>query len=155
MSLTAKQLEFAADTAKAAEAAGHIFPAMAAAEAALESAWGQSYLAVECNNLFGMKQHVHPVYGTVVVPTHEFVNAMWKEEKDSFVQYPDRAACFADRMKTLRDMSTTYPHYCMALIAGSPEEYVREVSQKWSTDPARAEKCIAIYQEIAASEVTA
>jgi uncharacterized FlgJ-related protein len=36
--------------------ASHPFPQMAACEAALESSWGNSQLAREGNNLFGMNQ---------------------------------------------------------------------------------------------------
>jgi flagellum-specific peptidoglycan hydrolase FlgJ len=128
-----------------AESAGHIYSAMAACEAALESGWGTSELARKNHNLFGMKQHAHPVYGTVQLPTDEFEDAKWKSETDGFVVYPDDASCFRDRMQTLRSLSTTYPHYALALAADTPEEYVTEVSRKWSTDPQRAAKCITIF----------
>lgn len=140
-----EQVGFLLGAAKAAKAAGHVWPAMAACEAAAESAWGTSELAVKAHNLFGCKQHQHPVYGTINLPTREFENAAWKTETDAFVDYPDDAAAFADRMQTLRTMSTTYPHYALALAAETPTEYVTEVSRSWSTDPNRAATCIAIY----------
>ncbi len=74
---TAANQEFLQTTAAAARAAGHIFPEYAACEAALESAWGQSSLAVKGNNLFGTKQHVHPIYGTLNIPTREFLHSTW------------------------------------------------------------------------------
>jgi flagellum-specific peptidoglycan hydrolase FlgJ len=43
--------------------ANHPFAKMAACEAALESSWGNSQLARDDFNLFGMKQHAHPVLG--------------------------------------------------------------------------------------------
>jgi flagellum-specific peptidoglycan hydrolase FlgJ len=47
---------------------------MAACEAALESTWGASELATKGNNLFGQKQQVHPEFGTLHIPTREFIN---------------------------------------------------------------------------------
>ena len=60
--MTDEQRQFLAKAAAAQ--ARHVFPEMAACEAALESGFGKSGLAREDNNLFGMKQHPHPVYGT-------------------------------------------------------------------------------------------
>jgi len=142
---TQKQLEWLVAAAESAKAAGHIFPEMAACEAAVESSWGTSVLARSDHNLFGCKQHEHPVYGTVHIPTREFVDQRWITVDAAWVEYPDDAASFADRMKTLRALTTTYPHYLRALIADTPEEYVTEVSQSWSTDPHRAATCISIY----------
>ena len=67
----------------------------------------------------------------------------------AFVKYPDWASCFADRMATLQRLASVYPHYKHALDAGSATTYIHEVSQTWSTDPERAEKVLAIYDNIA------
>jgi flagellum-specific peptidoglycan hydrolase FlgJ len=130
-----------------AEKANHPFPQMAAAEAALESSWGNSQLAREGNNLFGMKQHAHPVCGTMTLPTREFLDGKWIACSANWVQYPDWRACFADRLATLQRLSNAYPHYAAALRAPDAESYVTEVSRTWSTDPDRAKKVISIYQE--------
>lgn len=143
--LTPEQQQFLVSTCAAAKQAGHIFPAMAACEAADESAWGTSHLAQEANNLFGMKQHEHPVYGSLSIPTREFLNQRWLTVDAEWVKYPNVAECFDDRMNTLRQMMTSFPHYALALAAETPEQYVTEVSKSWSTDPDRAAKCIAIY----------
>lgn len=142
---TTEQLNWLSRAAQGAKLAGHVWPEMAACEAALESAWGTSELAREGNNLFGCKQHSHPVYGTISIPTREFQNRTWITVNADWVKYPDLMSCFWDRMNTLRNLSTTYPHYALALAADSPEEYVTEVSRSWSTDPHRAVNCIAIY----------
>lgn len=133
-------------TAEAA-IARHPFPKMAAAEAALESAWGNSGLAREANNLFGMKQHAHAVYGTMNLPTREFESGEWISTVAHWVNYPDWASCFADRLATLQRLSNAFPHYKAALDAPDAETFVREVSQTWSTDPKRADKILAIFQE--------
>lgn len=137
--------QFLDKASQQAEAAGHIFPKMAACEAALESGYGVSGLAIADNNLFGMKQHQHPIYGTHVLPTKEFLNGGWVVVNANWIHYPDMAACFTDRMNTLRRLSTAYPHYAAALAALDAITFVTEVSRTWSTDPNRAAKVIAIY----------
>lgn len=138
-------------TAAEAKSGGHIFPEMAACEAALESAhegiFGGSALAREANNLFGMKQHQHPTYGTLNLPTREFLNSEWVVVEAVWVKYDRLSECFEDRMMTLRRLSSEYPHYAAALDATDARTYVTEVSKTWSTDPQRAAKVLAIYDE--------
>jgi flagellum-specific peptidoglycan hydrolase FlgJ len=141
-----KQKQFIRDAAVAAAKSGHTFALMAACEAALESAYGTSVLAVTDRNLFGTKQHRSAIYGTHVLPTREFENGEWITTQAAWVTYPDWASCFADRMATLNRLSSVFPHYAAALAATDAETYVREVSKTWSTDPKRAEKVIAIYE---------
>jgi flagellum-specific peptidoglycan hydrolase FlgJ len=143
------QREFLDRAAAEAAKANHPFPQMAACEAALESTWGHSELAREDNNLFGMKQHAHPIYKTVNLPTHEGTpgHADWKQISAAFVEYPDWASCFADRLSTLQRLSSVYPHYKAALAAPDAAVYVTEVSKTWSTDQTRAEHVIGIYND--------
>jgi flagellum-specific peptidoglycan hydrolase FlgJ len=140
-----------------AAAADHPFPAMAAAEAALESSWGNSELARDANNLFGMKQHAHPnpAFGQMTLPTREFEGGQWIVVPGAeWVKYPDWRSCFSDRLATLERLSNMFPHYAAALDAPDAETYVIEVSKTWSTDPTRAAKVISIYQEYLAEEPT-
>ena len=141
------QEDFLCKAAAAAQAAGHIFPEYAACEAALESAWGQSGLATRANNLFGQKQCQPPLDGTttLTLPTREFLNGNWVVVNANWVRFADWSSCFQARMQLLRAASSKYPHYAAALAATSGEEFVREVSQTWSTDPARASKVLSIY----------
>jgi flagellum-specific peptidoglycan hydrolase FlgJ len=130
---------------QAAQDSGHVFPAYAACEAALESGWGESKLATVANNLFGMKQPKDPnatQYPVLSLPTKEFlnneevtVNALWP-------MYPSWGVCFSERMNTLRRVSI----YAPALAATTGEDFVRLVSQHWSTDPERANKVLQIYR---------
>lgn len=144
--MTDAQKQFLDKASAAATLATHPFPRMAACEAALESGYGLSGLAAEDNNLFGMKQHQHPAYGTVSLPTKEFEHGQWIEVNADWVKYPDWEDCFLDRLNTLTRLSRAYPHYDAALKASDGETYVREVSQTWSTDPERAEKVLGIYR---------
>src|ERR1039458_2657 len=129
----------------AAQKAGHVFPEMAACEAALESGYGRSQLATQDRNLFGMKQHLHPIFGTVSLPTREFLSNEWVTINSNWIVYPDWPSCFGDRMATLNRLSSIYQHYKAALAATKKEDYVRQVSMTWSTDPQRADKVLAIY----------
>jgi len=132
----------------------HVWPLMASCEAALESAhkgvFGQSELAREGNNLFGVKQHQHPTYGTLNFPTKEYLGGEWKIVEAHFVKYDTFKECFADRMATLKRLSSDYRHYAMALAARDPFNYVTQVSLTWSTDPDRAQNVIEIYNEFLA-----
>jgi flagellum-specific peptidoglycan hydrolase FlgJ len=141
------QKQFLDRAAAEAVKANHPFPQMAACEAALESTWGQSELAREANNLFGMKQHVHEIYGTMTLPTHEVLDGKWTPCAANWVKYPDWRACFADRLATLERLSNAYPHYKAALDAKDARTYITEVSESWSTDALRALKVMGIYSE--------
>jgi flagellum-specific peptidoglycan hydrolase FlgJ len=147
--LSPEQKLFLRLTAAAATKSGHIFPEFAACEAALESTYGKSLIAREGNNLFGTKQHTHPIYGNLSLPTREFLHGGWTVVNAEWVKYPDTASCFADRMATLKRLSSVYPHYKAALEAGSGVTYVYEVSKTWSTDPNRANKVLDVYDEMA------
>lgn len=119
----------------------------------VETTWLTSVLGVQDNNLFGMKQHQHPVFVTVNLPTKEFLRGGWTTIDADFVKYPDMASCFADRMNTLRTLAPQYPHYAAALLATTPEEFLTQVSLTWSTGPARGLECIQIlhaHQDILA-----
>jgi flagellum-specific peptidoglycan hydrolase FlgJ len=133
-------------TAEAVKA-NHPFPQMAACEAALESSFGASLLAIQDNNLFGMKQHAHPIFGTMTLPTREFLDGKWVQCSAKWVRYPDWRACFADRLATLERLSNAYPHYKAALDAKDARTYIAEVSETWSTDPLRGLKVLNIYKE--------
>jgi flagellum-specific peptidoglycan hydrolase FlgJ len=142
------QSTFIAKTTIAATASQHIFPKMAACEAALECGYGTSGLAKIDNNLFGMKQHAHPIFGTHNLPTKEFLDGAWVVVLAHWVHYPTIVDCFTDRMNTLRRLAPHYPHYAAALAATDPITYVTEVSKTWSTGPKRGAEVIAIYNAL-------
>lgn len=139
------QLHFLTLVYQAAKQAPHIFPGAAAAEAAVESRWGLSQLAAKDFNLFGQKQQVHPIYGTIHLPTKEFLNHEWVTVDAAWILFPNWAASFQSRMDTLCRMAPTYPHYQAALKATTAEDYVTEVSKSWSTGPDRAKEVLEIY----------
>jgi flagellum-specific peptidoglycan hydrolase FlgJ len=139
------QVKFLQDCVKSAKEANHIFPEMAACEAALESAWNTSKLAIEAFNLFGKKKPVDYPGETVSIPTREYFHGVWKTVPAEWVKYSTLQDCFADRMTTLKRLAPLYLHYDKALNSKTPEEYITEVSLTWSTDPQRAVKVQQIY----------
>lgn len=150
--------DFITRCAVAARMVGHPWPEMAGCEAALESRkpgsvpFALSQLAADDNNLFGMKIHRHNDYGQVALPTKEFLSGQWTVVTGLFEKYPTLEDCFNDRLATLLRLRSIYPHYKNALDASDPVTYVTEVSKTWSTDPARADKCILIYREYKADQ---
>ena len=134
--------EFLAKALRAAHAAGHIFPGYAAAEAAHESGWGKSRLAIECNNLFGQKAgHTSREYPTKSLPTHECVNEELAPTTAEWPCFPDRETCFRERMNLLRAL----PRYALVLDAMFGESFIKIVSLSWATDPKRGEKVMQIF----------
>lgn len=161
--MNSQQKEFLQTAALQAKKAGHVFPEMAACEAALESGhpdpvtkvsiYGGSQLAREGNNLFGMKKHRHNAYGVMRLPAHEFENGEWiVVEGADWEKYPDWASCFADRMGTLSRLSPYLPHYAAALAAQDPRSYAIQVSESWSTDPGWECTCCSMFQSEAEAQ---
>ena len=147
--------EFLERAAAAARAAGHIFPEHAACEAALESAWGSSTLAVKANNLFGQKQS-HPPRGvSLALPTREFLHGAWVTVSAQWIVFNDWQSCFAERMTLLRELQSAYPHYSAALSAPTGEQFIEDVSKSWSTDPERAAKVLSVFHKHFAAEPAA
>lgn len=131
----------------AAQTAGHVWPEYAACEAAEESAFGESELCREADNLFGQKQGRFTAgLPTVKLPTEEYARGAWSRVLVSWPRFPDWTACCRSRMAVLKGLAYAFPHYAAALAAADGESYVREVSATWSTDPRRADKVLAIHQ---------
>lgn len=143
---TPEQLASLKELYEQAKASEHIWPAMAACEACLESAWLTSELARDYNNLFGQKQSATPEFHTVRLPTEEVLNGHTFKIWASFVWFPTKASAFTERMKLLERLQDTYPEYKQALHAVTPEDYILFVSERWSTDPLRGKKVLEIYK---------
>lgn len=154
--MDAEHIEIIEQWAVQAKDAGHPFPEAAACEAALESAYGKSYLAVHGLNLFGMKQHKQPLFETLTLPTREATgkkdllgNPIFETIQAPFIKYPTLKDCFADRLATLKRLADEpgFTRYKIALNSSTPEDFVTNVSIKWSTDPNRGAKVLAILKQ--------
>jgi flagellum-specific peptidoglycan hydrolase FlgJ len=118
------QSAFLARACEAARVARHIFPEYAACEAALESGWGRSRLAVEANNLFGQKQSHPPApeTETLAMPTREYLHGHWTTVMANWAKFAGWPECFSARMDLLRRLAGTYPAYRAALDATTGEQ---------------------------------
>lgn len=152
-----KPKEFLRRSFAAASEAAHIFPEFAACEAALESAWGESRLCREANNLFGQKQSRNPL----PFPTVQMLTREWDAVKKEFVwhraewlKFSDWPESFRARMERLRalavasdaDGNLRFPGYSAALTAVSGADFVCQVGRHWATDPTRANKVLTIHR---------
>lgn len=126
-----------------AKAADHIWPEYACCEAALESAWGESKLCRLCNNLFGQKSgFTTQNYPTVEIPTQEWQDGQMITVPAIWPAFPDWRTSFSERMNLLRNSN----RYIPALMAKSGEDFIRQVSSIWATDPERGNKVLSIYR---------
>lgn len=141
--LASQQTEFLAKAYASAKQSGHIFPGAAAAEAALESAWGTSGLCIKANNLFGLKKSQGWTGKTVLLPTREFIDEKWITVMATWPRFETWNESMAERMKTLRRV----PRYAEALAATTSEDFIIDVSEHWATDPERATNVLSIYRK--------
>lgn len=139
--LTSEESQFLKDVKAAAVDAGHIFPGAAAAEAALESNWGGSVLALKAKNLFGLKKPLLWTGPVLSMRTREFLHDAWVTVPATWPVFATWAGCLKERMNVLRNVG----RYAAALQAANAEEYITLVSAAWATDPERGAKVLSIY----------
>ncbi len=130
---TAAQQAFINDIAPGAIAAQHTYGVPAAvtiAQAIDESAWGQSSLAAQDNNLFGIKG-TGPA-GAVSLPTQEFENGQWVTITAQFRVYGSVAESIADHANLL----ATSGYYSSAMASRqAPNSFAQALTGVYATDP--------------------
>lgn len=140
--ITTQQQEWLITVYRAAIEAKHVWPAMAAAEACLESEWGQSELCFSSRNLFGLKRPSTWTGATISIATREFLRGKWVMVPATWPVFSSYTQCMTERMNVLR----SNPCYAPALKASTAEEYIQLVSKVWATDPLRGQKALEIYR---------
>jgi flagellar protein FlgJ len=140
-----------------AEEAGQqlgVSPHILAAQAALESGWGQRPLrgpdGADTHNLFGVKASGRWQGEAVNALTTEYTNGSAQHVTDRFRSFPDHASAFRDFVRLLRDN----PRYQMALNTGSDVRAYAQglVRGGYATDPAYAEKLAKVAARIQSVE---
>ena len=118
------------------------FPAgITVAQAALESAWGNSKLSREAHNYFGIK--AHGKHAWVEMPTTECSDGRTAATKAKFARYASMEQCFECRDRLIASGAL----YAEARSsAGDPEKFARALAKRWATDPQYAEKLLAVYR---------
>jgi flagellar protein FlgJ len=111
------------------------------AQAALESAWGNSRLAREAKNYFGIKAHAGGE--AIELLTVEYVDGTPVRSTAKFAKYASMTECFAARDR----MIASLPAYAEArAAAGDAEAFVCALARHWATDPGYAEKVQYVYR---------
>jgi flagellar protein FlgJ len=135
--------EFIAAATAAARAASALsgYPAgVAVAQAALESAWGQSRLSTEAHNYFGIK--ALRGYSPVALPTREFKDGVFVQTVERFARFASMEECFRERDALIARVAA----YAAARDnAHDPEAFLRGL-RPWATDPRYVEKLLALYR---------
>jgi len=108
------------------------------AQAALESNWGKSKLALDGHNLFGIKAGKAWRGPVVLMPTREYLSGAWHTVTAQWRKYPNWQASIEDHARFLLDN----PRYVPALrLVDAPRQFARALQTcGYATDPAYAAK---------------
>lgn len=142
------------DHAKAAKAQGApIHPGIAAAQAALESAYGTSQLSAIHYNYFGIKGTYNGQ--SVLYPTKEEVNGQLITVQARFKSYPNATHCFTDygdiikRLPWYQDAedACNVAHDFLAGLVAKRDSLGKVLEPGWATDSSYFKKVWAIAQQ--------
>ena len=132
-----------APTAIASARDTHIPPGFVVAEAALESTWGTSALAIQARNLFGVKADKSWHGDVWDHPTREFLNGEWVMRPARWRKYPDWRGSIGDHAAFLRSNQ----RYSAAFQAVGSIAFTRAIAAAgYATDPKYADKIIAVIR---------
>ena len=121
----------------------HIFASITIAQAALESNWGQSELATQYYNLFGVKSDTGGL-----MTTKEYVNGQWIVVKARFAIYQSwRESIEQHTALLVNGTSWDSSHYQAVISANNYVEAAQALQQKgYATDPNYAQKLISLIK---------
>ena len=141
-------LQMAIEAAQVSSKTSGLPAGITVAQAALESAWGNSKLSRRANNYFGIK--AHGKHASVEMPTKEYDRsagttlALPQRVSASFAAYGSIDDCFACRDRLILNGAV----YAEARAsAHDPEAFAHALAKYWATDPNYAEKLLHIYRE--------
>ena len=114
---------------------------MTIAQAIEESAWGQSSLAAQFHNLFGIKG-IGPA-GSITLPTREFENGSWVTIDAQFAVYRNDAESIAGHAELL----ATSGYYARAMADRAyPDAFANNLTGVYATDPDYGANLIALMK---------
>ena len=121
----------------------HIFASITIAQAALESNWGQSELATQYYNLFGVKSDTGGL-----MTTKEYVNGQWIVVRARFAIYQSWRESIEQHTALFVDgTSWDSSHYQAVLSADNYVEAAQALQQRgYATDPNYAQKLISLIK---------
>jgi flagellar rod assembly protein/muramidase FlgJ len=113
------------------------------AEAALESGWGESQLARDGKNLFGVKADPAWHGDVLTLNTREFLNGSWVMIPARWRKYANWQECMDDHAAFLHQNH----RYSTCFKCQTGESFAQAVAQAgYATDPTYAEKLISIIR---------
>lgn len=123
------------------------------AQAALETGWGRREIPTSdggnSHNLFGIKAGADWHGPTTEVVTHEYINGQRTRVVDSFRVYDSYAEAFEDHGRLISDN----PRYAPVLQAADAGQAARALQTGgYATDPAYADKLVALMDQIGGME---
>lgn len=115
------------------------------AQAALESAWGESLLAKQANNLFGVKADKSWRGEVLTMPTREVLNGKWVTVNARWRKYKTHSECVDDHARFFH----TNPRYAACFACKTAEGFAIEVARAgYATDPAYGAKLVATIKSL-------
>ncbi|MBS9334955.1 glycoside hydrolase family 73 protein [Fructobacillus sp. M1-13] len=142
-----KQLKAWAPYAQQLQRQYGVFASISLAQAALESDFGQSTLAQQAHNLYGVKAAAGQP--SVTLPTKEYTADGWTTVEAPFVSYASWQASMLAHAKLLKEGTSWNPtQYAHVLSAANYREAAQGlVTDRYATDPDYAEKLIQVIEK--------
>jgi flagellum-specific peptidoglycan hydrolase FlgJ len=135
-------IDAVAPGAVAAQSRYGVPAAVTIAQAIEESGWGQSSLATQDNNLFGIKGS-GPA-GSDAQPTQEYLNGGWVDTTAGFAVYRNVAESITDHGRLL----ATSGYYTRAMaVRHSPNAFADALTGVYATDPGYGSKIIGLMRQ--------
>lgn len=124
-----------------------VLPSITISQAILESDWGNSKLASDYHNLFGVKAST--AESGRELTTQEFVNGQWQTVTGRFRVYSDDYASMRDHALLLaHGTSWNHNQYATVIAARDYQTAARALQTSgYATDPGYTSKLIAIIQK--------
>jgi flagellum-specific peptidoglycan hydrolase FlgJ len=121
------------------------------AQAALESAWGESGLARVGNNLFGIKADSRWRGETLTLNTREFIKGQWIVVPAKWRKYGSWQASIEDHAAFLKGN----PRYQPCFLCQTTEAFARALLKAgYATDPGYAEKLMTLISQHKLDQLT-
>ncbi len=140
-------LNVAGPAARSVKAEYNIPASVTAAQAALESRWGDSGLSTKDKNYFGFKCTAPNNPGPIAIGCAPYQTTECTPTCHPVTAYFRRYASMTDSFRDYGRLLTTSANYAHALpYRNDPDEFIRRVAQKYATDPNYAGKVITVMR---------
>ncbi|MCK8616773.1 glycoside hydrolase family 73 protein [Fructobacillus sp. M158] len=142
-----KQLKSWAPYAQQLQRQYGVFASISLAQAALESDFGQSALAVQAHNLYGVKASAGQ--SSVTLPTKEYQDGSWVTVDAAFVSYSTWQASMLAHAQLLKQGTSWNPtQYAHVLSAQTYQDAAKGLmTDGYATDPDYATKLVQVIEK--------